>query len=416
MRHLSAAGIPFDCLERENDLGGNWNLSLACSRIMESTHLISSKKLTEYPDHPMPDDWPEFPSHRLVLEYLQSYADRFDLRRHIEFGTAVSRVERPDASQHDDASGWIVTLASGERRHYGKLIIANGHNWDPCFPDYSGEFTGQILHSGEYKQPDVLRDKRVLVVGGGNSGSDIAVESSRNARQTSISLRRGYHVLPKFFHGTPIDVCGERLQWARTPLWLRRLMAKVVFYFLLGTRQGTGLPKPDHKLFETHPTISSQLIDTLRHGDLTVRPDVERLCGASVRFIDGTEEPFDLIIYATGYHLSFPFIAQELLSWREGRPDFYLNVFHPEADDLFVLGMLQPDSGQWGLVDRQAQLITRYLQASQQKSPAADRFRQRKRQGARREPISFLNTTRHLIQVEHYSYRRELDRELKKFG
>lgn len=413
VRHLSAAGIEVDCLERESDLGGNWNIKLPCSRVFESTHLVSSKNLTAYADHPMPEEWPEFPSHRLVLEYLQSYATRFKLRDHIEFNTGVSRVER---LSDDAGAGWLVTLESGQQRHYGKLVIANGHNWSPHTPNHPGEFDGEIMHSGHYKRPDVLRGKRVLVVGGGNSGCDIAVESGQNAKMTALSLRRGYHIIPKFFHGTPIDVCGERLLIARLPLAIRRLCSRLAFFFLLGSRIGTGLPKPDHKLFESHPTVSTQLFYSLRHGDLSIRPDVKSFAGDKVQFVDGSEELFDLVLYATGYHLTFPFIDNELLNWKDGRPDLYLNVFHPEADDLFVLGMIQPDSGQWGLVDRQAKLVSRFIQANEQETASVERFRKLKCQGARREPLNYIQSPRHHVQIEHFSYRQEVDKQIKKLS
>ncbi len=414
VKSLLDAGRLVDCLEQEADLGGNWNSPLACSSVYESTHLISSKLLTQYNDYPMPESWPEFPGQRLVLQYVRGYAQEFGLTDHIEFGCGVQRAE-PMA----DGEGWLVTLTSGEQRHYGRLAIANGHVWDPLWPEYKGTFGGQTLHSAEYKRPDVLAEKRVLVVGGGNSGCDIAVESALHAGQTRLSLRRGYHFLPKFFHGTPIDICGERLLRWRFPLWLRRMFALVVNFFMLGTRLGTGLPKPTHRLYESHPIINSQLIYALRHGDLEIRPDIERLNGDTVCFTDGTEEPFDVIVYATGYKLSFPFIDVKHLNWQgdidRGRPELYLNVFHPERDDLFVLGMIQPDSGQWCLVESQAKLVAKYLTLCDTNPGALDSFRDRKRHPVQKKSIRYLDTPRHRIEVEHFSYHRALRRELRGF-
>lgn len=418
VKNLRQLGLVVDCLERESDLGGNWNIGLPCSRVFNSTHLISSKALTEYVDHPMPTAWPEFPSHRLILEYLQSYADRFALRDHIEFDTGVRRVEPIDPT--GDRRGWIVELESGARRRYGRLAIANGHNWDHAFPEWSGRvgdapFRGVEIHSGEYKSPQTLHGKRVLVVGGGNSGCDIAVECSEHAAATRLSLRRGYHFLPKFFHGTPIDICGERMLWCRLPLALRRFLAHGMIFLMLGTREGTGLPKPDHRLFEAHPVVTSRLIDTLRHGGLAVRPDVAHLTETGVRYRDGSEEAFDAIVYATGYHLNFPFLDNAALNWRDGCPRLHLNVFHPERDDLFVLGMIQPDSGQWGLVDRQARLVAQYLVASEQQTHAARSFDERRRTTKRSNGgVHYLETRRHLLEVEHYSYRQNLDRAWKR--
>ena len=417
VRRLREQGLPVDCLERQSDLGGNWNIALPYSRVYESTHLISSKALTEYLDYPMPDEWPEFPSHRLVLEYLRGYADHFKLEDHVEYDTAVRRVE--PVSNDDGAGGWFVELASGERRRYGRLVIANGHNWDPSFPAWSGRrsetpFAGIELHSGEYKQPTVFQGRRVLVVGGGNSGCDIAAEAAQNATLTRLSLRRGYHFLPKFFHGTPIDVCGERLLRLGVPLPVRRLLANGMIFLTLGTRAGTGLPRPDHRLFESHPTINSQLVYRLRHGELEVRPDVERLTEGGVRYVDGREEAFDVIVYATGYRLSFSFIDEAELNWRDGRPELYANVFHPTRDDLFVLGMIQPDSGSWGLVDRQARLIAQYLIALEHGTPAGRAFQQKKQRPAAGSSIRYVDSPRHLVEVEHHGYRKLVDREWRK--
>ncbi|MEN0109424.1 MAG: NAD(P)-binding domain-containing protein [Planctomycetota bacterium] len=426
LKNLRDAGLRADCLEREADFGGNWNIGLATSRVCESTHLISSKSQTEYLDHPMPGEWPEYVSHRQALEYFRGYADRFGLRDSIEFGAAVARVEPLGDGVRQ--RGWRVTLADGRRRRYAALAIANGHNHAMAFPDWSarsprfeGEspFGGEELHAGEYRTPDRLAGRCVLVIGGGNSGCDIAAESAQHAAATRLSLRRGYHFLPKFYRGKPIDWIGERLLRWRVPLAVRRVLAKAAVYVILGPREGTGLPAPDHRLFETHPTINSQLVYRLRHGQIEVRPDVERLTAEGVRYVDGREEPFDVIVHATGYRLSIPFIDPALLAWRDGKPNLHLNVFAPGRDDLFVLGLIQPDSGQWGLVDRQARLVTRYLLARDSGTNAARRFRAEIDREPTRRPRHaerYVDSPRHLLEVEHFSYARRLDRAWRRLG
>jgi len=409
-KNFLQAGIPFDCLEREDDIGGNWYFGKPASSVYASTHLISSKRLTEFTDFPMPEGYPEFPSHTLVLDYLRDYARAFGLYDHIQFNTSVVTVE-------PRAEGWLVQLDGGEERLYQGVVIANGHNWHPRIPDYRGDFFGEVLHSSTYKFPGTMQGKRVLVVGGGNSGFDLGVEAAIHAKQASISLRRGYHVLPKFFKGKPIDECGETVHAWRLPLWLRRLAAKLVVRWVLGSPQQTGLPRPDHRLFESHPIINSRLHDQVAHGDLTVRGDIAELQGESVRFVDGTTAPFDMIIYATGFHLSFPFIDTKYLNWQTNRPCLFLNVFHPERDDLFCVGLIQPDSGQWGLVDYQAQLIAHYLRARSRKSHTAKWFAQLKGNPSPGlgQGIRYLDSPRHLLEVEHFSYRRRLQKLIAKF-
>ncbi len=408
VKNFAQRGIAVDCYEREDDIGGNWNFGKPRSSVCRSTHLISSKKLTEYVDFPMPDDYPEYPSHELVLRYLQSYAKRFDLRKHIYFNTSIDTIAR-------SADGWLVTLADGTELVYRGVVIANGHNWDPRWPDFAGEFTGLTLHSSEYKTPDVLAGKRVLVVGAGNSGCDIAVESTQHASQTFLSMRRGYHYLPKFFHGTPIDVVGERLLWCRVPLWLRRILAAGMGWLVMGSPREVGLPKPDHKLFETHPIINSQLVYHAAHGDVTVKPNISQLDGDGVVFADGSREQVDVIVYATGFKITIPFVDAGELNWRDGRPDLYLNMMHPERDDLFIAGLIQPDSGQWGLVDRQARVMAAYINGLDHEHPSAHKLRDRKRHERLdlARGIRYIDSPRHLLEVEHFSYARLLDREYR---
>lgn len=447
-------GIPFDCLEREDQIGGNWCYGKPASSIYKSTHLISSKKLTEYRDFPMPAEYPEFPSHELAYKYINDYAEHFGLKQHIEFNTAVERIEPVSQSpspvlrggdrggapggvaDSDDATsmppaknpplappmqgggldgGWRVTLLSGEERIYRGVVIANGHNWDPRFPEFPGEFTGAVYHSAEYKTPDAIADKRVLVVGAGNSGCDLAVEASIHGSRAVLSMRRAYPILPKLFRGYPIDALGERLLRWRFPIGLRRAIARVMVRLALGPAEVTGWPKPEHKLFESHPIINSRIHDRLAHGDLTIKPNVARLDGARVYFVDGTSEEFDVILYATGFKTSFPFIDTAHLNWREGRPDLYLNIFHPARDDIFCIGLIQPDSGQWGIVDDQALLLAKYLVGLQQNSPRALAFKRLKDSNDQRwrGGRKYLDSPRHRLEVEHFSYRRELQKRVR---
>ena len=330
-KNFLASGIPFDCLEREDDVGGNWYFGKPASSVARSTHLISSKCLTEYTDYPMPEEYPEYPSQQQAWQYLRDYAHHFDLYEHIEFETSVARLEPVD-------DHWNVKLADGTERIYRGVVIANGHNWDPKWPEIPGEFDGQVLHSAQYKTPEILEGKRVLVIGAGNSGCDIAVESAQHATVTFQSTRRGYHYLPKFLRGKPVDQLGERLLRWRFPLWLRRAITALLVRYTSGSPACYGLPRPDHKLFETHPIINSQMLYYTGHGRIHPKPDVRRLCGNRVEFVDGSEEAIDVIVYATGFRLSFPFIDQQHLNWQENRPELFMNVFHPHRDNLFVAG------------------------------------------------------------------------------
>jgi hypothetical protein len=403
-------GIPFDCLERESDIGGSWNIANSRSSVYHSTRLISSKRLTEYADFPMPEDFPDHPGQRLICQYLRSYAEHFNLRPHIQFNIGVNWLEPAPAG------GWLMTLESGERRHYRGVVIANGHNWDPRWPSHPGRFDGEAIHSSQYKTPDLVAGRRVLVVGGGNSGFDIATESAQHAAATFHSLRRGYHILPRFHDGLPVDECGEwMLRW-RLPLWFRRLAAARIARLTWQHQGCRDLPRPDHALFATHPVINSRWPLDVTQERIRVKPDVQELRGPTVRFADGSEEPIDLIIYATGYNITFPFIAREHLNYQGDRPRLCFNVFHPERDDLFVAGLIQTDSGQFGLADCQAQLIAAYVAGLDRCQPSAARFANFKRRNhsVAGKRIRYIDSPRHLVEVEHYSYRRTLEKWIRR--
>ncbi len=403
-------GIEADVIEREDCLGGNWAYGKIWSAIYESTHTISSKKLTEYTDFKMPSEYPQFPHHSQVLEYLKRYAVHFDLEQHIEYSTSVESIT-PDGATVQ------IILSNGERRLYRGVLIGNGHNWDPRWPEFPGEFSGEQIHSRYYKTPDIFKGKRVLIIGAGNSGCDIAVEAANHADVAFHSVRRGYHYIPKFILGKPSDVIGETLLRSRMPLWMRRTIAGLMIRLQHGNPRRFGLSKPDHKLFEAHPIINSQLFYCLGHGRLNPKPNVKFFDGREVQFDDGSTEEIDLIVNATGFKISFPFLDQRHLNWKDGKPNLFLNVFHPEYDNLFVIGLIQPDSGQFGLVDYQCQLIARFLRAQLDHTPHADRFRKVKANpnSGWKTGIRYLATPRNLLEVEHFSYRRNLQKLINRF-
>lgn len=334
---LQRAGLSYDQFEADDQLGGNWYHG-----VYETVHIISSRKTTEYTDWPMPSEWPDFPSKDQMLAYLNGYADHHKLRAHIAFKTAVTQV-RPLGDGH----AWELTLADGTRRLYESVVVANGHHWDRRMPDYPGTFDGELIHSKDYKTPDALKNKRVLVIGGGNSACDIAVEASRFARSAHISMRRGYWFLPKTMLGVP----SVELMQPWMPLEAQRAMIQGLLKVVVGPYERYGLQHPDHKVFEKHPTINSELLYHLRHGRITPHPDLRGYEGRAVRFVDGRVEEFDLIVAATGYHVSFPFVAPEVVEWKpDGYPHLIQGLCPPKFRNIYFFGLGQPRYGAGPLI------------------------------------------------------------------
>lgn len=403
-KNLAECGFPCDVLEREEDLGGVWNYGSPAGRVYRSTHTISSKPTTQYPDFPLPESWPDYPHHSQMLRYLRAYAAHFGVDRRIEYRTPVERV----APGRD--GGWEVAVAGGETRIYRAVVIANGHNWDPNVPELPGRFHRRTLHSSEYRTPGLFAGKRVLVIGAGNSGSDIAVEAAQAGARVLHSMRRGYHVLPKYVMGRPIDQVGDLLLRLRLPLALRRLAGHLAIRLVHGSNRQMGLPEPDHRLFETHPLVNSLLPHHVRHGDIEPKPDVARLEGDAVRFADGSLEKVDVLVYATGYRITIPFVEPSLLNRRDGRPGLHLNIFHPDHDTLFVAGLIQPDSGEIFLLHWQTRGVALFLRALESGSPAAEWLRRRKRKVVEDlgGGIRYAPSGRHALEVEHWTYLRRL--------
>lgn len=411
VKNLLELGFQVDCYERETAVGGAWNWRHDRSPVYAGTHLISSRPLTEFPDFPMPDTWPDYPHHSQVLSYLERYAAHFRLGEHIWFGMeVVSAVPTGDG-------GWEVTTQStggGSSRtsRYAALIVANGHNWDPRKPSIPGEFRGRVLHASAYKDPATLRGRKVLVIGGGNTGCDLAVEAAQQATQVWHSTRRGYWYAPKYVLGRPADqVNGRLLKW-KLPLRLRQWLYRRTVAMTTGDLSRFGLPEPDHQPYESHPIVNSQLPYYLGHGKITPVPDVTEFDGGSVVLADGRRIEPDLVITATGYRPRFEFLAPELLDSDEaGRPDLHLHTFARKNPTLAVIGLIQPDSGVFPLVHWQSVATARWLRLrlSDPSKAAAVQQKESVKPLGSWSKRRVVKSERHWFEVDHLDYLRSLE-------
>ena len=416
VKNLREQGFAVDCYERETSVGGAWNWRHDRSPIYAGTHLISSRPLTEFPDFPMPDTWPDYPHHAQVLSYLERYAAHFGLTEHVWFGTEVASVlpvgdGRWDVTTHGTGGG------KARVQRYAAVVVANGHNWAPRRPSVPGEFTRELIHACAYKDPAILRGRKVLIIGGGNTGCDIAVDAAQQAATVWHSTRRGYWYAPKYVFGRPADqVNAGTLKW-RLPLRLRQWIFQRVLRLVVGDMTRYGVPTPDHRPFESHPIVNSQLAYYLGHGRITAVPDVARFDGPAVELSDGRWIEPDLVITATGYQPRFEFLAPELLDIDEdGRPDLHLHAFARRHPTLAVVGMLQPDAGLFPLVHWQSVAVARWLRL-RATDPVRAAAVQRKEAG---RPLKTwarpgtLPTERHWFEVSGTNYLRVLDDLLKR--
>jgi hypothetical protein len=397
-RALGELNVPFEVVERHRDVGGLWDLENTGTAMYESAHFISSKTQSAFDGFPMPASYPDYPSQRLILEYIRAFADEFALRPHIQFGTVVTRVT-------PTGDAWEVEFDSSERRAYRGVVVAVGHNWDPLVPSYPGTFSGEAYHSARYRSPTELEGKRVLIVGGGNSACDIACDAATRANRTFISLRRGYHFLPKHVFGKPTDVffrSGPRL----SPVVAQPLLTGLL-RLLVGDLRRFGLPEPDHRVLESHPIMNTQILHFLAHGDVAAKPDIVRLDDRRVHFADGTTEDLDLILWATGYRPTIPFLSPTLPS-RDGLgPELVAALFPIGVKNLYVLGHFESDGGAYPLVSKQAELTALLARADAVDPGGTSEWIARLTSGRRPDlsgGVRYVNSPRHANYAQYETY------------
>jgi hypothetical protein len=413
IKNLRELGFAVDCYERETSVGGAWNWRHDRSPVYAGTHLISSRPLTEFPDFPMPDTWPDYPNHAQLLSYLERYSAHFGLGEHIWFGTEVVSVT-PVGDGRWDVTTRSTGGGSSRVQRYSAVVVANGHNWSPKLVAHDGvdSYRGQLIHSSAYKDPAQLRGRKVLVVGGGNTGCDIAVEAAQQATTVWHSTRRGYWYAPKYILGRPADQVNALAFKLRLPLRLRQFIYHHTVRLTVGDVTRFGLPAPDHRPYESHPIVNSQLVYYAGHGRIIPVPDIARFDGMSVELADGRRVDPDLVVLATGYLPRFEFLAPELLDQdADGRPDLHLHAFARRHPTLAVVGLLQPDAGLFPLAHWQSVAVAKWLRLHAT-DPARAAEVQRK-ESAR--PIkswtrrNVLPSSRHWFEINHTSYLRTLD-------
>lgn len=398
----------FTVFEKNSQLGGNWvyDERNQHSSIYETTHIISSKYLSEYEDYPMPADYPDYPSHTQLLTYFNDYAQHFGVNNFIRFNTTVEQVTRGDDHK------WRVVYHDEAGVHeevFDHLLVANGHHWDPLMPTYPGKFNGEVLHSHQYKKSEPFKNKRVLVVGGGNSACDVAVETARVSTKTCISMRNGQHIFPKFILGKATDIAFAKVSWM--PLWCKQYFAAFVIRLLQGRYGKYKLKKPDSKPLAIHPTINSELLYFIRHGKIFPRDGIERFDGNDVYFVDGSHESFDVVIFATGYKISFPFFSNELIDYSERRHiPLYRKMLYPEFENLYFIGLFQPQGCIWPLADYQAKIAASMIKGTL-RSPA--NLAKKIEKEVRKSGKLYKQSTRHALEVDYHKFRRQLLNELK---
>ncbi|MEV4515491.1 NAD(P)-binding domain-containing protein [Dactylosporangium sp. NPDC049525] len=411
---LKERGIPFDVYEHGSDLGGQWRFGndSGTSAVYDSIELNSSSVMSGFPKLPMPASYPTFPGHAQMLDYLERYAGHFGLRPHIRFRTRVVGVH-PAAG-----GGYDVSTAGGGpevTRHYDAVVVASGFHWDPKpTPTVRGQFSGRQLHSKEYKTPEGMEGRRVLVVGFGNTACDVATELSGIAERVVMSVRRGFWVTPKLYGSRPLDRFNPFL--ARyVPMALQSVLLTAMLWAKQGSLARYGLPDPDHLVLRTHPATCEGFLPAVRAGRIAVRPAVERFDGDRVSFADGTAEEFDTILWCTGFRFSFPFLPPSLTPVMTGPMRLFRRIVMPGRPGLYFLGFVKPLSAITVQAEAQAEWIADLIDGTTV-LPGPDDLAAEIAADERRVRRRYTATPRLTVEIDWYRYLKQLARDRRRLA
>lgn len=362
---LLDAGIAPVVFEASGAIGGVWRFDDGQpdggSPAYRGLRTNTPQHATAFADMPFPLGTPEYPPRSTVVHYLNDYADRFGVRAHICFSTSVIHVA--PAGDH-----WTVRVATaaGERsERFEAVFVCSGIFRDPIVPVYPGldTFEGAVLHSRAYVDPAPFAGKRVLIVGTGSSGADIAIETSKVAQRVLLS-------------GRSVDWQQALQPAAPLPRWQRvrdrvvspRLRARLWRRLVLAWRGrlpewGDLRPAPDAVFAPRAASlvIKPELRDQLAAGAIVPKPGIDRIEPCAVRFVDGTIEPIDALVFATGYALAFPFLDPALSPVIPCGLDLYRVVAHPDCRNLFFIGICRATGAIPPLVETQARWATAVL-------------------------------------------------------
>ncbi|XP_067323781.1 flavin-containing monooxygenase 1-like [Anolis sagrei] len=367
-------GLEPTCFEGSDDIGGLWqfkeNVEEGRPSIYKSLVSNSCKEMLAFSDFPYPEDFPVFLPNARLLEYLKMYIKHFDLRRHIQFKTKVINIRKcPDFS----ATGqWdVITETEGEQKSaiFDAVMVCIGFLTYPRMPltSFPGieKFNGMYFHSRHYKNAEVFRDKRVLVIGMGNSGADIAVAATHTAKKVMISTSRGAWTLSRVFdNGYPWDM----VFLTRFMNIVRNSLPGRITTWLVANRMSQWFDHanygiiPEDRSVMREPVINDELPACILSGKITIRPEVKAFKENAVIFANTPEaEDVDIVVFATGYKASFPFIDESVIKVEDKHASLYKYIFPPQLEKptLALIGYFRPFGPIVPPVEIQARWVTR---------------------------------------------------------
>lgn len=407
-RHLLAEGIEATIFEAGSRTGGLWVYENDSGRspAYRSLHINSEARVSAFADFPFPPDGPLYPGTREMERYFQAYAERFDLLRRIRFGCEVEAIA-PEGDRHR------VSLKSGEGALFDGVVVATGHQSVPRHPPQAEGFAGEYLHAHAYRVPEPFAGKRVLVIGPGNSGVDIAADLCAVTDMTFLAARSPVLIMPRMMLGKPLPRVLMKLEKPWLPLRLRLWVRTALTRLVHGRMEQWGFRTPRTR---THPISHPTLISHIAWDRIRVKPGLERTEGRTVHFADGSSEEVDCIVAATGYRTDLPFLPAGTSPVEGTRMNLYQRTVHPGLPGVFFIGFFDVTGGSnIRMMDDQGAYIAavaggRLPLPDREAMEAAIQVEHAWQAG------QFPDTPRYGLELDPRRYRKQLAREYRRAG
>ena len=410
-RHMLAQGFDVTLYEIGSHVGGMWVYMNDNNRssAYKTLHINTARDLTAFEDFAFDPDVQPFPDHWDMAKYLRDYAKHFDVTPRVRFNTRVIDV-RPAPDYEPGHPRWVIETEDGETVEHDTVIVATGHLTKPLeVPLFRDRFAGEYLHSHHYKEPARYVDKRVCVVGVGNSGLDIASDICTTAERTVLVGRTTPMVIPKLIFGRPFWEAVKPFYKPWIPGAVRDRIVRFLVWVVHGRMTGLGFGTQTKKV---HASSNANIINHIRYRRVTVKSGIEAIDGKTITFADGSQEDFDTLIAATGYLIDLDFLKPDIVEIQNNSLALYNRIVPPDWRGLYFLAFFNSDTALNWICNAQAQWIAAFETGKAALPSKAD---MREEISARKAWVDryFESTPRHQIEVEHLTYFEELKRSLK---
>lgn len=408
-KNLLARGIEPVIFEIGSKIGGLWVYENDSGRspAYKSLRINSESRVSSFTDFPFPEGTQLYPGTIEMEQYFNDYARHFHLLQRINFNTRVTAI------LPEEKGGYTLEFDSTPARYFDGVVVASGHQNTPRHPPQVSGFEGEYIHAHDYRTPGPYVGKRVLVIGPGNSGVDIASDICTVTEMTFLAARSPVLIMPRLMFGVPQSRILVRVEKPWMPwkmrVWLRTKLTQVFH----GRMEQWGFRTPKTR---THPISHPTLISHIAWNRIAAKPGIDRVTSKQVHFVDGTSEEIDAIIAATGYETDLPFLPEGTSPVRGTHMHLYNRIVHPELPNLFFVGFFDVTGGSnIRMMDDQSEYTAAVASGSVQ-LPSTERMQQAIADDVAFQKRQFPDSPRYGLELDPKRYRKLLARDYSRSG